>query len=310
MTPKESNVGFGLGIFLILGVVISFLPQYYKIIKTKSVEGISHWSLGLNNISCFCALFGSFMLDYYILNDCYKDTFCGRNIVPFLQLILIWLCMLIYYILYIVYYNRTETEIYTTEGFLFMNYKFSKIKREAYYVYGFFAFYITVFLGAVSLTSVVLIANWENWEKHGILFGDMLNILAAMITSFFWIPQIYETWKKQDIGALSLATLVMQTPGSLLTFLFQVLISHSSWFIGAPYLISFILQTILLTMGIIFEYNKQKNNTNISALYEDEDETTTLLTDVIELNPSINRMTVNPLYFEYDDTSYDSSNDL
>lgn len=257
----ESDVGLGIGIFLIIGLVVSFIPQYYKIISSKSVEGISHWSQGLNNISCFCALFGAFMLDYHVFSNCHNDPYCGRDLIPFTQLLFIWICLFINYILFIKYYNST----------------FEHSIKEALLVYGFFSFYIFVFIICIGLTTLVLAANWENWEKHGKLFGSVLNIMSSMITTVVWVPQIITTINLRHIGSLSLLSLLIQAPGSLFTFIFQVYISKSSWFVGAPYLVCFIFQLTLLTLGFIFEYRKKKKRGDIYKLYATDDEDTNLI---------------------------------
>jgi uncharacterized protein with PQ loop repeat len=274
----ESDTGVALGILLIVGLIISFIPQYHKIIKSSSVEGISHWSQGFNNISCFCALFGTFMLDYHLFSNCHLDPYCGRDLLPFIQLLFIWICLLINYILYMVYYNNT--------------YEYDK--KEVRLVYGFFAFYVIVFIICVGLTTLVLVANWENWEKHGILFGEILNGLSSIITTVVWVPQIITTIKLRNIGSLSLLSLAIQVPGTLVTFIFQVYISHSSWFVGAPYMVSFIFQLVLLILGIIFELKKQKKWHNLYNLYANDDEDTQL----ILVNDT--QFTPNPSFTEYD----------
>lgn len=274
----ESNIGFAIGILLIIGLIISFIPQYYKIIKTQSVEGISHWSQGLNNISSFCALFGAFMLDYNIFSSCHNNIYCGRDMVPFIQLLFIWICLLINYILFIKYYNNT----------------YDYNKYEARYVYGFFIFYVIIFLGCVTLTTIVLVANWEKWKSYGVLFGDILNILSSLITAFVWVPQIITTIRLKHIGSLSLISLAIQVPGTLLTFIFQVYISKLSWFIGAPYLVSFIFQLSLLILGIIYELKKRKLLANLYYLYDNDEEEATQLILIKD-----NVITPNPTYNEY-----------
>ena len=39
-------------IFLILGTILSYIPQYYKIIKNKNSNGISNFMLYFGCISC------------------------------------------------------------------------------------------------------------------------------------------------------------------------------------------------------------------------------------------------------------------
>ena len=226
--PHEAaNLAFG--ILIILGTIISFLPQYYKIIKHKSITGINHWTQGLNNISAFCAFFGSFMLDYYLFKCC-KNGNCGNILLPMIQLLFSWACPLINYIIFIRYFTTDNT-------------------KEKYKVYGFFSFYVIVFLLCVSLTSVVLVAKWTSWEAHATLFGKILNIVSVCITAFVWLPQIIEIYKSKTVGSLSLISLSIQAPGSLIVFIYQFVANKSSWFIGLPYLVTCALQTGTLGLG-------------------------------------------------------------
>jgi uncharacterized protein with PQ loop repeat len=258
MTQKESTTGVVIGILLIFGSIISYLPQYYKIIKNKHVNGISHWSLGLNNIASFCAFFGSFMLDYHIFRDCPEDEYCNRNLIPFVQLMIVWLCPLVNYIIYIKYYYSPMHSKSTTCGI-----------RNRTLVYSFFGFYVLVFLCCFILTTIVLVANWTTWKNHGLTFGKMLNVFASLITAFVWIPQIFKTYKEKNIGSLSLLAIGIQAPGTFMIFIFQVVLSGASWFIGFPYLVTSIFQFVLLAMGIYFERQDYKHRDLLFSLYED-----------------------------------------
>lgn len=277
MIHKESNSGVIIGIFLILGSIISYLPQYYKIIKNKHVNGISHWTQGLSNISCFSAFLGAFMLDYHIFKECPHDKYCGRDLVPFSQLLFVWLCPLINYIIFILYYscpNYVQTTLCNI--------------KEKTLVYGFFWFYIIIIIGCFMLTTIVLVANWESWKKHGLLFGEILNVLSSIITVFVWIPQIYKTYKEKNIGSLSLISLGIQTPGSFIIFIFQVVISKASWYIGLPYLITGIFQIIILTFGIYYERNKKKFFHNLNILPKEYNSDNDFTPDNMLLNIPIN----------------------
>lgn len=246
---NHSDANLSFGILLILGSVISFIPQYYKIIKTKSVEGISHWSQGLNNMSSFCAFFGAFMLDYHLFRCCKENGACGYILLPFIQLFFNWLCPLINYLIYIKYF--VGKDMYETRN-----------------VYRFFGFYVVVFLISFTMTTIVLAANWYSWQEHAILFGAILNMTSTIVTSFVWIPQIIKTYQDKGIGSLSLLSLAIQAPGSFLIFIFQVVLSKSSWYIGFPYLVSSLFQTIILIMGFVYERTKKHHRTIYSAYYD------------------------------------------
>lgn len=293
MVQKESDTGVVIGVLLMLGSIVSYLPQYYKIIKNKNVNGISHWSQGLNNISCFCAFFGAFMFDYHIFRDCPKDKYCNRDLIPFFQLLFVWLCPLINYVIFIKYYHcpsYKKSKVYYCPSFKKSNTHFIEIESR-YFVYGFFWFYVLIFLGCCLMTSIVLVGNWKNWKNHGLLFGKILNSLSSLITAFVWIPQIYKTVKEKTVGSLSLLSLAIQAPGTFMIFIFQVVISHSSWFIGLPYLITSIFQTAIFGFGYYYERKRIIDADKLFALYDG---------DINYEYESDNELLNTPIYPDYD----------
>lgn len=45
-------------------------------------------------------------------------------------------------------------------------------------------------------------------------YSDLLGIISLTLSFFQFIPQIVETYKLQEVGALSITSMLMQTPGS------------------------------------------------------------------------------------------------
>lgn len=248
---REGRLGESVAFVLILGSILSYVPQYYKIIKHRNVEGISHWTLGLNNMTNFGSFFGAFILDYYLFKCCHLYGHCFEYVTPFIQLLFVWLCPLVNYIIFIVYFRGFD-------------------RKERFEVYGFFAFYVVIFLVCFTLTSIVLLFNWYQWKKHAIFFGDSLNIFSVLLTSFVWIPQMITTFKTNNVGSLSLISLAIQAPGSLTIFIYQVIINKASWFIGIPYLATSVCQSIVLAIGYFIERRRLRFSQNkVYNLYDD-----------------------------------------
>jgi len=44
-------------------------------------------------------------------------------------------------------------------------------------------------------------------------YTDMLGIISLLLSFLQFIPQILETYKLQEVGALSVTSMLMQTPG-------------------------------------------------------------------------------------------------
>ena len=80
-------------------------------------------------------------------------------------------------------------------------------------------------------------------------YSDALSVAAAVITSIHWTPQLLETWRLQSLGSLSLALLVLQSVGCILTF---VSVSKGGIIVGVPYLVASLMQFVLIFMSISF----------------------------------------------------------
>ena len=80
-------------------------------------------------------------------------------------------------------------------------------------------------------------------------FTSGLSICAAIITSVHWMPQVLETWRLQSLGSLSMALLVLQSFGCILTF---VSVSKGGIMIGVPYLVASFMQFVLMGLSLMF----------------------------------------------------------
>jgi len=81
------------------------------------------------------------------------------------------------------------------------------------------------------------------------MYGQVLGIASAILTLVQWTPQIIETWRTRDTAALSLGTLLVQIPGSLLVVVFQLSAPSSHWTSWAPYIVS--TAEMLVLVGLI-----------------------------------------------------------
>ncbi len=103
-------------------------------------------------------------------------------------------------------------------------------------------------------------------------WANTLGIMATILASIQYFPQIYETWSLGHVASLSIPMMCLQTPGSFLwsASLFARL-GIEGWSTWGVYLVTGTLQGCLLVMGITFEIRdrKQKQNTegeNVSLL--------------------------------------------
>lgn len=85
--------------------------------------------------------------------------------------------------------------------------------------------------------------------------ANILGIIAAILASIQYFPQIYTTFRLRRVGSLSIPMMCIQTPGSLV---WAGSLAHrlgiEGWSTWGVYLVTALLQGTLLSMGVYFEY--------------------------------------------------------
>ena len=236
---KDNNyLSIVVGTIIILSIVLTYLPQYLKIIRGRTTVGISYLYLLLGNISNFTNFFGSLLLNYGLVDCCTKISAgkCINILLPIYQLFTPWLCIFILYIIFLIYDNRENARQYKLA---FIN----------------FTLFILIFVFILGIIGLMLINHYNRLKKNIHTFGDILNIVSTVTCFLTFFPQILKTYKIKTIGSLSLISLTFQSIGSFIVFIYQFTIVKTSLSIGIPYLVSGILQLSLLSLGTY--YNKR-----------------------------------------------------
>ena len=240
-----------IGNIILIGIIISYLFQYVKIIRAKTSEGISHIFIAIGYVGTLCSLANSIIFYYPEWMNCRSFFNCDSNILGFVQLFFQSCCYICFYLLYIIYSDNT-TFVYHT----------IKHKHIAWIIF----IILTCILIGTILTSLFLIMNDHNISSSSDhidlldsikIYADVLSIIIIIATCIQYIPQIIQTYKDKYPGSLSLITISIQCPGSFIIAIFLALQSAGNLSTWIPYTITGLLQLILLIMGTIF-YHKNK----------------------------------------------------
>ncbi|OMP85862.1 hypothetical protein BK809_0002074 [Diplodia seriata] len=257
--------------FILVGILVSYLPQHAKIVLRRSSEGLSPWFVLLGTTSGTCAIANILVLprSREDIGCCDEiDGFaCGAALLGIAQVGVQWSCfflMLVFrstlqgssglltiysMLLFLVFFPREGTAPEQGEG------------EEHHSRYTFQQALLVVGLSiahffAVFLVSVVLLARYPHSLQ---LWANILGIMATCLASIQYVPQIYTTWKLQHVYSLSIPMMLIQTPGS---FVFAaslaVRLGASGWSAWGVYIVTGILQGVLLGMGIYFWVRDRK----------------------------------------------------
>jgi uncharacterized protein with PQ loop repeat len=231
-----------LGSFIMIASFISYIPQYRKMTKSRSIQGLSHLMIILANLSSFTNFEGTILLDEHYYACCRQNNLtasqCINTFLPVIQMSVPWFSGFIYYFIYTIISEKDQRVSRDQE--LRIRYSFL-----AYIIIG------PIFTG---LLGTILLITTGTLHNHPFVFGTTLNIISSVLCFVMWIPQIIITYRTKSIGSLSLVTLGVQGPGALLVFIYQNIINKNSWSVGVPFLLSGTQIIILLCLGYYYTY--------------------------------------------------------
>lgn len=99
----------------------------------------------------------------------------------------------------------------------------------------------------------LLMLGW-GWDSRIVAgFGKLISGVVFLSTFIQYAPQIYSTFQLKAAGSVSIVTLLIQAPGTLVVIIFQIL-AGSSIYTWLPFVSILIQQTILVIEILVFEF--------------------------------------------------------
>lgn len=239
---ESSEVSVGIGIFITIAMFISYLPQYYKIIANDSVEGINIYTLFIGNTANYYNFLGTLTLSTWKFACCHliSSVACGSNVMPTIQMCMPWFSITIYIIIFLKYKFKYNTYIETQQEKIFI------------------LLWAFIFIVPVTVAYICLISKNVKPTNDKEILGNFLNISSAVLCLIQWFPQILTTYKKKSLGSLSYITLIFQSMGSIIIFCYQTFFTTEELSVGAPFLVSGLLQLLIVSMGLYYKIKTRR----------------------------------------------------
>ncbi|KAL6078376.1 hypothetical protein QOT17_001553 [Balamuthia mandrillaris] len=231
-----------LGLFLIIGTLVSYIPQFWIIAKNKSSDGINPLAMWLNFLSGFLTLINALLLSWEDVECCGHTNFghCLARTLPITQLLIGPVCLFFLCLFIAMYFDTTASQMAVRRK--------KVLQRFAAWTFFWSNVLIILILSYITAWLVLYLSPHNDGVKG---FAYVVGLLSSVIIAVVWTPQIYTTWKKGP-GMLSIWMLALQMPGALLVIVFQGIINQKSWTTWAPYVCTGIQQLILI--GLWFYY--------------------------------------------------------
>lgn len=273
-----------LAIAFFVGLTVIYIPQYYKIIRSKCSVGFNPWFLFLGHTAAFISWVNSQI--YYLRNwrSCQGDWDCTQQLYGFSLLIFQWLLFLIFYILYICFFETIPNEYHPLPdsnrqfvkrkciGILKIN---SKTKVVVHFL-------VSVLIGLVAQVITLTLLSQNNWNGDDLdivqVWSIILDVITTLMFTLHYFPQIWETIRLKRVGSLSLVTLGIMCPGTFVWTYFLAtqksgavmvkgIIGPLVWI---PYLVTGVLQSILFIIGTYYSCKERRLNTYVLTLNNDD----------------------------------------
>ncbi|EPE02404.1 pq loop repeat protein [Ophiostoma piceae UAMH 11346] len=234
-------------IFILVGMLVSYLPQHVRIIARGTAEGISPFFILLGVTSATSGFANILTLpqsrqDVACCHD--LDTLhCMAGLLGIAQLGVQWMCFAFILVLFLVFF-RYNDNVPAEEQAEQPPWQTAVLVAAVCVVHGLLVIVVTAVLAAVAPTHL---STWAN----------VLGLMAALLAAIQYLPQIYTTYHLKHVGSLSIPMMCMQTPGGLLFAgsLFARL-GWGGWSSWGIFLLTAVMQGMLLAMGIYYEVSR------------------------------------------------------
>eukprot|EP00158_Paraphelidium_tribonemae_P004675 Partr_v1_DN26905_c0_g1_i3_m7372 putative PQ loop repeat protein len=269
-TPPDDIGTLVVSSVLTVGTVVSYLPIHCKIIFRKSSDGISSIFLLLMVLS-FVSLAQNVLIVQYGLFGCCRDVFtpgkCVESLLGMLQIYIESTCVLVLLFLVVLYFpaERRWQDALSSER----SHEFSVVLAVA----GGTMLYIIC-------TASVTLLLFNIYPSHLEAWAIFLGLVSLVVSSLQYIPQIVKTYRAKEIGALSIPTMIMQSPGSFLIVYSLASREGTNISTWITYFITGVLQLILLLLCVSYwvRDRKLKRKASIKFAETDDEDSTRLVT--------------------------------
>ncbi|RDA95126.1 hypothetical protein CP533_2161, partial [Ophiocordyceps camponoti-saundersi (nom. inval.)] len=240
-------------IVILIGLLISYLPQHYRIISRGTSEGISPYFVLLGTTSATAGFANILTVppSREAIGCCRElGAFdCTAGLLGVAQLGVQWLCFTLILILFLIFFRYREANVPQVElgG--------ESPKWQTAVTVGL----LCVFHGliVIILTGVFAMAL----PSHLTAWANALGVMAALLAAVQYVPQIWMTYRLKHVGSLSIPMMCIQTPGGFLfaASLFARL-GLSGWSTWVIYLLTATMQGVVLVLGVYYEMASRRND--------------------------------------------------
>ncbi|KAF8604799.1 hypothetical protein BDV93DRAFT_522124 [Ceratobasidium sp. AG-I] len=279
--PHHDSFTLILSSGLIVGLILSYLPQHFRIIKEKSSEGLSPWYLLLGSTSSAAGFLNVLTLQWGVIRCCKELTkgACTESVLGIIQVFFQWLMFSVIFVLYLIYFPP-HLKYVTVKPKPHPNHparcdcETCELARGGEYQESTSEWKMSVVLACVvcahflvSLFTTFFIVLYDDRDlgdhesppnRRVSVWATFLGVSSTLLCAIQYAPQIYRTWHAKTVGSLSLLMMCIQTPGAVLMVLSIALREGTDWTSWGMFAMAGIMQGILLVMCLFWKQRQSR----------------------------------------------------
>ncbi|GBE83663.1 hypothetical protein BKA93DRAFT_816135 [Sparassis latifolia] len=254
--------------FLCIGITISYLPQHLRIILTKSSEGFSPWFLLLGSTSSASAMLNIIVMQWGIVKCCRVLSFgnCVESVAGIFQVFLTWFLFVLILVLYMIYYPRhlkyAELDVDMHDNRPPHHIK-TPVPNDEWRLSIILSWVVFLHILFITFVTFLLLSTKPSPDPSRrstqiSLWATFLGVTSAALATLQYLPQLTKTYRLKLVGALSIKSMLMQSPGAVLMVLSVALRPDTNWTTWLVYAVAGILQGALLIMCICWRVRQRR----------------------------------------------------
>ncbi|KAK4651833.1 hypothetical protein QC762_600190 [Podospora pseudocomata] len=249
---------------IVVGMLISYLPQHFRIISRGTSEGISPYFILLGTTSATSA-FANILLLPQSRQDvaCCKELetlHCVAGLLGIAQLGVQWICFTFIFVLFLVFFRYNPAHDPDNE-------ELGEEEDQPRWQTALLVASLTLLHGLAVILVTGILSTLA--KDHLEIWANVLGVMAALLAAVQYVPQIWTTYHLKHVGSLSIPMMCIQTPGGFLfaasLFARLGLAGWSSWGI---FVLTATMQGLLLYLAIYYEIQSRNGlvNSTIDSL--------------------------------------------
>ncbi|KAJ2893424.1 hypothetical protein MKZ38_008682 [Zalerion maritima] len=257
---KLSHPGYlslTISIMILVGLLVSYLPQHWRIISRRTSEGISPYFVLLGVTSATSSFANIVMLPgSQEAIQCCKTIGafeCMAGVLGIAQFAVQFLCFAFILLLFLVFFRLDDATVPDNE----LNHELQPRWETALTVawvcllHGVIILIVSATIGIVKPKSL---GYWAN----------ILGVEASGLAIIQYAPQIWTTYRLKHVGSLSIPMMCIQTPGGyLFAGSLYARLGARGWSSWAIILVTASSQAVLLVLAIYYELLNRRSSDEV-----------------------------------------------